>query len=77
MIFYYIFKIARRYSQKKIFYNLCDECSKFTADMCPLYQKQFEVERQYSRELSDLLQKKLSWETIQGQVLKNRILEQK
>ena len=67
---YYIFKKTRYYTQKNAKQNLCEGCVEFTSNICPLYKKQFEAERQYSRELSDFLQKKLSWESIKTQIVK-------
>ena len=40
------------------------ECSELTEDTCLNFKKQFEAERLYSREISDFLQQKLSWDDI-------------
>lgn len=44
--------------------NLCIECSELTEDACLNFKNQFEAERLYSREISDILQQKLSWDDI-------------
>ncbi len=65
-MFLAVFQRMKRLQTSKRKIKLCKECSEFTENACLDFKKQFEAERLYSREISDFLQQKLSWDDIKN-----------
>ena len=57
---YILFKYSRSIQNVNSTLNLCSECHNFTENACPTYKKVFKTEGDYSRILSDYIQKKLT-----------------
>lgn len=55
-IMYFIFKISRSNQES----YLCPECTSFTDNACASYKRVFKTEGDYSRILSDYIQKRIS-----------------
>ncbi len=64
IVFLLIFQRIRRSQTSGRDINLCKNCTELNDTACPGFIKQFEAERLYSREISDFLQQKLSWNEI-------------
>ena len=73
VIFWFVFRKIRRLQTGKKVEILCENCAKLTDQACQDYKKKIEAERKYSRELSDFLQQKLSWEDIQRRLQESHI----
>lgn len=71
LLIYYLFKFTR--SKKNIIYHddLCSNCKQFTEQACESYKRVFVTEREYSRVISDFIQKRLSVNQIQSMGFKN------
>ncbi|MFX0014783.1 MAG: hypothetical protein ACFFB2_00715 [Promethearchaeota archaeon] len=68
IIFLFVFQKFRRIHTRKKPVNLCVNCIEFNDDACLGFKAQFEAERLYSREISDFLQQKLSWDEIKAKL---------
>ncbi len=62
--FWFIFQRIRRSHSNIRDDDICQNCSELNSVVCSGFKKQFEAERLYSREISDFLQQKLSWNDI-------------
>jgi hypothetical protein len=70
--FLLIFQRLRKRQTRRSASLLCDNCRELNDNACSGYKYQYEAERLYSRELSDFLQQKLSWNDIRMNVEKDR-----
>lgn len=66
IMFLVVFQRMKRLQSSKNEMKLCKDCSELTENACLDFKKQFEAERLYSREISDLLQQKLNWDDIKN-----------
>jgi hypothetical protein len=71
--FLFIFRKIRSFQTSKKTLILCRNCVELNKNACSGYLKQFEAERLYSREVSDLLQQKLNWDDIQKGLQKSHV----
>jgi hypothetical protein len=71
VIFLFVFQRIRRFQTSRRLIELCDNCKDFNVNTCRGYKSHFEAERLYSKELSDFLQKTLTWSDIQTKLEHN------
>ncbi len=64
IVFWYVFFQIRRLQISKGHNNLCSSCNDFSDEVCIGFKKQHEAENIYSREISDFLQQKLTWNEV-------------
>ncbi|MHA2225011.1 MAG: hypothetical protein ACXAC8_07390 [Candidatus Hodarchaeales archaeon] len=62
--FWYVFFQLRRLQTSIGQNTLCSSCDEFSDKVCIGFKKQHEAENIYSRELSDFLQQKLTWNEV-------------
>ncbi len=62
---WFIFQRIRRSQTSKRDIILCENCTELNSSACSGFKRQFEAERLYSREISDFMQQKLSWNEIE------------
>jgi uncharacterized membrane protein len=77
IIFWFVFRKLRSFQTRKKTGFLCENCIELNNDACLGYKKKFEAERKYSREISDLLQRKLVWADIQRRLHESHISKTK
>ncbi len=66
LIIYYCFKFTRSKQIASYHNDLCPDCTQFNEHACEPYKRVFVTEREYSRVLSDFIQKRLSANQLQG-----------
>ena len=69
-VFLILFQKLRNFQTSRRISVLCENCNELNDNACEGFRNQFEAERLYSRELSDFLQKRLTWNSIQENLKK-------
>ena len=67
-VFLIFFQKLRNFQTSRRISVLCGNCNELNDNACEGFKNQFEAERLYSRELSDFLQKRLTWNNIQEEL---------
>ena len=66
LVFYFVFKFTRSSISSNYHHNLCPDCKQFNGHACNPYKQVFATEGEYSRLLSNFIQKRLTINKIQS-----------